>query len=228
MQLLASGRAGGRLPSLVPCLLFGLVLGLGACSSTPPPSPPPLPPSSPSAAPFAAEDASRSRIKPGWAFREQAVAAAHPLAADAGLQILRAGGSAVDAAVAVQAVLTLVEPQSSGIGGGALLMHWDGREAQAWDGRETAPAAGDPRAFLRPDGSPVPGGEAVFGGRAVGVPGVLPMLQAVHAEHGRLPWASLFEPAIRLAEDGFALGERLHTLLQSNLHLRREGVVRGD
>ncbi len=212
-------------------LAAGLLLGLAACATAPmsvlpapAPGTRPAPPAE--AASFAAEGASRSATKPGWAFRRQGVAAAHPQAADAGLAMLRAGGSAVDAAVAVQAVLTLVEPQSSGIGGGALLMLWDGRAVQAWDGRETAPAAADPRAFLRADGTSVPAGEAVVGGRAVGVPGVLPMLQAVHREHGRLRWSQLFEPAIALAESGFLVGERLHTLLQSNESLRRDPQAR--
>ena len=210
MRLLAAG------------LGLGLSLGLAACATAPPPAAAPAP----AAASFAAEGASRSQAKPGWTFRRQGVAAAHPLAAEAGLAILRAGGSAVDAAVAVQAVLTLVEPQSSGIGGGAFLLHWDGRKVQAWDGRETAPAAVDARAFLHADGTPVPAAEAVFGGRAVGVPGVLPMLEAAHRLHGRLPWANLFEPAIKLAEDGFLVGERLHTLLQSNLQLRQDAQAR--
>ena len=196
------------------------IAALAACAASGPISLPAA--SKPDPASFAAEGASRSTAKAGWSFTRQAVAAAHPLAADAGLAMLRAGGRAIDAAVAVQAVLSLVEPQSSGIGGGALLLHWDGRSVQAWDGRETAPAAADPRAFLRPDGEPVSPADAIFGGRAVGVPGVLPMLQAAHREHGALPWAQLFEPAIRLAEQGFPLGERLHTLLQSNIHLRQD------
>ena len=186
----------------------------------------PVATSTPDPASFAAEGASRSTVKAGWSFTRQAVAAAHPLAADAGLAMLRAGGHAIDAAVAVQAVLTLVEPQSSGIGGGALLLHWDGRSVQAWDGRETAPAAAGPLDFLRPDGTPVPSAEAIFGGRAVGVPGVLPMLQAAHREYGVLPWAQLFEPAVRLAEQGFPLGERLYTLLQSNSQLRQDPQAR--
>ncbi len=203
-------------------LAAGLLLGLAACATAPTtPVAPPAP-----AANFAAEGASRTQAKPGWVFRRQGVAAAHPLAAEAGLAMLRAGGAAIDAAVAVQAVLTLVEPQSSGIGGGAFLLHWDGRDVQAWDGRETAPAAADPRAFLRADGTPVSAAEAVAGGRAVGVPGVLPMLESAHRLHGRLPWASLFEPAIRLADEGFLIGERLHTLLRTNVQLRQDAQAR--
>ncbi|MFN6954686.1 MAG: gamma-glutamyltransferase [Acetobacteraceae bacterium] len=138
------------------------------------------------------------------------IAAAHPLAAEAGLAMLRAGGTALDAAIAAQMVLTLVEPQSSGIGGGALLLHRDAasRAIAAWDGRETAPAAATPGLFLR-DGRPMPFFDAVVGGRSVGVPGAVRMLEAAHRAHGRLPWAALFEPAIRLAEQGFAVSPRL-------------------
>jgi len=163
--------------------------------------------------------------KPGWATQRFAVAAANPLATDAGYQVLRAGGSAVDAAVAVQMVLTLVEPQSSGIGGGAFLLHWDGREVKAYDGRETAPAAADERLFLKPDGKPMAFYDAVVGGRAVGVPGTLRMLELAHRRHGRLPWATLFEPAIRLAQDGFPISPRLHALLRKDPHLRRDPVA---
>jgi gamma-glutamyltranspeptidase/glutathione hydrolase len=154
------------------------------------------------------------------------VAAAHPLAADAGHEMLQAGGSALDAAIAAQMVLALVEPQSSGIGGGAFLMHWDGAEVQAWDGRETAPTAAGERLFLAPDGRPLPFGEAVFGGRAVGTPGAVKMLEAAHRRHGRLPWSRLFEPAIVLAERGFAVGPRLHGQLLADPHLRRDALAR--
>ncbi len=142
------------------------------------------------------------------------VVASHPLAAEAGQAMLRAGGSAVDAAIAVQAVLTLVEPQSSGIGGGAFLLHWDpaARELAAWDGRETAPAAARGDLFLR-DGRPMDFFDAVVGGRAVGVPGVVRMLEEAHRAHGKLPWAELFAPAIRLAEEGFDVSPRLAQLL---------------
>ncbi len=142
------------------------------------------------------------------------VVASHPLAAEAGQAMLRAGGSALDAAIAIQAVLTLVEPQSSGIGGGAFLLHWNptNRELAAWDGRETAPAAARGDLFLR-DGRPMEFLDAIIGGRAVGVPGVMRMLEAAHREHGTLPWAELFAPAIRLAEEGFAVSPRLARLL---------------
>ena len=110
------------------------------------------PPTVNAAAPLMPEGASGYTAKPGWAVSRFAVAAANPLATEAGFQVLKAGGSAVDAAVAVQMVLALVEPQSSGIGGGAFLLHWDGQALAAWDGRETAPAAADERLFLGPDG----------------------------------------------------------------------------
>ena len=164
--------------------------------------------------------------KPGWTARRQMVAAANPLATDAGHQMLRAGGSALDAAIAAQMVLTLVEPQSSGIGGGALLMHFDGRRTDAWDGRETAPAAADEQMFLGADGRPQAYGDAVFGGRAVATPGVVKMLEAAHRVHGSLPWAQLFEPAIALAEQGFAISPRLHGLMQADRLLRRDALAR--
>jgi gamma-glutamyltranspeptidase / glutathione hydrolase len=160
------------------------------------------------------ERATGYTAKAGWSFKHQAVAAAHPLAAAAGYQMLLAGGSAVDAAVAVQMVLALVEPQSSGIGGGAFLLHWDGQNVQAWDGRETAPAAADEALFVQADGRPMPMRQAIVGGRAVGVPGAVRMLEAAHRQHGRLPWARLFQPAIRLAEQGFPVGQRMHRQLQ--------------
>jgi gamma-glutamyltranspeptidase / glutathione hydrolase len=174
----------------------------------------------------APEAASGHSDKPGWSARRFMVAAANPLAAEAGYRILKAGGSAVDAAIAVQMVLALVEPQASGIGGGAFLMHWDGRNVQVWDGRETAPAAVDDRLFLRPDGKPMPFREALIGGRAVGVPGAVRMLEAVHAAHGRLPWAALFEPAITLAEQGFRISPRLYTLALRDTALQRDAQAR--
>ena len=198
-------------------------LVLAACASPPPGA---APSQAAAAVPPMPEAASGFTARAGWHARRQAVAAANPLASDAGIAILRAGGSAIDAAIAVQMVLGLVEPQSSGIGGGAFLMHWDGRRVQAFDGRETAPAAADERLFLGADGKPMPFQQAVFGGRSVGVPGALAMLQAAHRQHGRLPWAQLFEPALRLAEQGFEVSPRLHTLLQSDAHLRRDAAAK--
>jgi gamma-glutamyltranspeptidase/glutathione hydrolase len=144
------------------------------------------------------------------------IAAANPDAVDAGLEMLRAGGSAADAAVAVQLVLNLVEPQSSGIGGGAFLLHHDGasKEVIAYDGRETAPAAATEELFLRVDKTPMRFVDAVVGGRSVGTPGTVALLAAVHESHGRLPWKDLFAPAIALAENGFTVNQRLAGSLQ--------------
>jgi gamma-glutamyltranspeptidase/glutathione hydrolase len=156
------------------------------------------------------------------------VAAAHPLATEAGLEILRAGGSAVDAAVAVQLVLGLVEPQSSGIGGGAFLLHWSEKEhrVRSYDGRETAPAAAREDRFLDAEGEPLEFMSAVASGRSVGVPGALRMLELAHRRHGKLPWARLFEPAIRLAESGFPVSPRLHSLLERDRLLRLDAAAR--
>ena len=163
--------------------------------------------------------------KPGWATEKFAVAAANPLATDAGYQVLKAGGSAVDAAIAVQMVLTLVEPQSSGIGGGAFLLHSNGKVVEAYDGRETAPAAADEKLFLGADGKPVPFYDGVVGGRSVGVPGTVRMLEMAHKQHGKLPWATLFQPAITLAEGGFKVSARLHTLVKADAHLKKDPVA---
>ncbi|UII72243.1 gamma-glutamyltransferase [Pseudomonas sp. HN11] len=143
-------------------------------------------------------------------------AAANPLAAEAGREMLRQGGSAIDAAIAMQAVLTLVEPQSSGIGGGAFIMLWDGKNVQAYDGRETAPAGATERLFLKADGTPMAFTDAQMGGRSVGTPGVLRALEMAHKKSGHLQWAKLFEPAIRLSEQGFAISPRLHSLIAAD------------
>lgn len=142
------------------------------------------------------------------------VVAAHPEASKAGHTILAAGGSALDAAVAVQAALTVVEPQSSGIGGGAFLMYWDASEQKlyAYDGRETAPAAAKPELFMK-GGEKMNFVEAVVGGRSVGAPGVLAMLAKAHEAHGKRPWSQLFGPAKVLAAEGFEITPRLHSLL---------------
>ena len=197
-----------------------LAAGLAGCSGLPIASMPSLP--LPFSAPTQPEGASGFTPKPGWTTSTFAVAAAHPLATEAGLRMLKAGGSAVDAAVAVQMVLALVEPQSSGIGGGAFLLHSNGRAVQAFDGRETAPAAADDKLFIGADGKPLEFYDAVVGGRSVGAPGVVSMLALAHAEHGRLPWAQLFSPAIDLADNGFAVGARLHTLLRDEKYLRND------
>jgi gamma-glutamyltranspeptidase/glutathione hydrolase len=142
------------------------------------------------------------------------------LAADAGREMLRRGGSAIDAAIAMQAVLTLVEPQSSGIGGGALIVLWDGQSVRTYDGRETAPAGATEKLFLQADGQPMPFTQAQIGGRSVGTPGVLRALELAHRKHGRLPWAQLFEPAIHLAEHGFVISPRLHRLIAADSSIR--------
>ena len=149
------------------------------------------------------------------------VSAANPFAARAGLEILRRGGSAVDAAIAVQMVLNVGEPQSSGIGGGAFLLHFDAatRKVMSYDGRETAPAAATPALFLTKSGAPLGFFDALVGGRAVGVPGVVRMLALAHEKHGVLPWRDLFATAITLSEEGFAISPRLHMLVASDRFL---------
>ena len=155
--------------------------------------------------------------KPNAAWRAGAmVAAANPLAVDAGLEVLRQGGSAVDAAIAVQAVLGLVEPQSSGIGGGAFLLHYSAAtgDVVAYDGREIAPRGATPELFLDAEGKPLPFFKAQKSGRSTGVPGAVAMLEMAHRELGRLPWGASWQPAIRLASNGFPVPPRLAILLR--------------
>jgi gamma-glutamyltranspeptidase/glutathione hydrolase len=139
------------------------------------------------------------------------IAAANPYATEAGAKILRAGGSAVDAAIAIQAVLSLVEPESSGLAGGAFMMHFDPLSGaiEAYDGRETAPMGATAELFLDEEGNPLPFLEAMIGGSSVGTPGVVKMLWLAHEDHGKLQWAELFKPAIKLAEEGFAVPPKL-------------------
>jgi gamma-glutamyltranspeptidase/glutathione hydrolase len=209
---------GAIAPMKARATLVSLCL-LAACAA------PPAPPFD-YTVPTLPEGPSGTTAKPGWSASRFMVAAANPLATDAGYQILKAGGNALDAAIAVQMVLALVEPQSSGIGGGAFLLHWDGQALAAWDGRETAPAAATERLFLQPDGKPMPFREAVVGGRAVGAPGTVRMLESAHREHGRLPWAALFRPAITLAEQGFPMSPRLHTQLKAETALKGDAQAR--
>ena len=193
---------------------------LAACASSSPTSP--FAYTAPTQQP---EGSSGFTPKPGWASTQFAVAAANPLATDAGYQILKAGGSAIDAAIAVQMVLTLVEPQSSGIGGGAFLLHSNGRAVEAFDGRETAPAAADEKLFLGADGKPIPFYEGVVGGRSVGTPGTVRMLEMAHQQYGKLPWAQLFSPAIKLADNGFKVSARLNTLLKDEKYLKNDATA---
>ncbi len=146
------------------------------------------------------------------------VAAANPLAVEAGYEILKNGGTAADAMIAVQLILNLVEPQSSGIGGGAFLLYHDAEtgETTAYDGRETAPMAADGTLFLGEDGEPLGFWDAVVGGRSVGTPGTLRLMEAVHQDHGALPWKGLFQAAIDLSEEGFEVSPRLAGLLEGS------------
>nr|WP_219733268.1 gamma-glutamyltransferase [Pseudomonas sp. GW456-L13] len=197
-----------RLPTLV---LLASALTLAACHNA---SVPTLPLAPESASGF------RTDLKTQHADKYMA-AAANPLAAEAGREMLRRGGSAIDAAIAMQAVLTLVEPQSSGIGGGALIVLWDGKAVRTYDGRETAPAGATEKLFLQANGQPMGFTQAQIGGRSVGTPGVLRALELAHQKHGRLPWAQLFEPAIQLAEQGFAISPRLHRLIAADSSMPR-------
>ncbi len=150
--------------------------------------------------------------------RPMVVAAANPVAVDAGMAVLKKGGDAVDAAIAVQAMLGLVEPQSSGLGGGAFLLRYDAktRKIEVYDGRETAPNAANDKMFLDIDGKPINRGVAMTSGRATGIPGVVAMLKLAHDEHGKLPWSQLFDDAAKRAEIGFIVGPRLDKFVHGN------------
>jgi gamma-glutamyltranspeptidase / glutathione hydrolase len=147
------------------------------------------------------------------------VAVANPLAAEAGLKVLKAGGSAADAAVAIQAMLGLVEPQSSGLGGGGFLNYYDAatRTVTAYNGRETAPSGATPDMFLGPDGKPLGILDAVVSGRATGAPGAVAVLALAQKEHGVLPWGGLFNDVIRTAEEGFSISPRLNRMIGLNM-----------
>jgi gamma-glutamyltranspeptidase/glutathione hydrolase len=151
------------------------------------------------------------RVPAGLAAPQAMVAAAHPLAVEAGLEMLRRGGTAVDAAIAVQMVLGVVEPHASGIGGGGFLLHYDAGSGAVtvYDGRETAPAGAAPTMFLNSEGKPLGFFAAVASGISVGVPGLLSMLEVAHKEHGKLAWQELFQPAIETARSGFPAPPRL-------------------
>ncbi len=178
---------------------------------------------------LAAPEAESERVEREAAYAKRfMVAAADPRAVDAGLEMLRAGGSAADAAIAAQLVLGLVEPQSSGLGGGAFALTWSekARRVRSFDARETAPAAARPERFLDRHGNPEEFMRAVASGRSVGVPGVPRLLEALHRAHGRLPWARLFAPAMRLAEAGFEKTPRLARQLEHEALLRADPAAR--
>jgi gamma-glutamyltranspeptidase/glutathione hydrolase len=190
---------------------FSLIFLLAGCVAAPPGATP---------------DPDRPWI--GQTYRDQAVSVSHPLAARAALDILNEGGGAVDAAIAAQMVMTLVEPQSSGIGGGGFLVRLDSRthSIETYDGRETAPASARQDMFLDARGTPIPYRDAILGGRAVGVPGVIRMLEMAHREHGRLPWARLFQAAIRLSRDGFPVSDRLARQIAGDRHLAKVAAAK--
>ena len=146
------------------------------------------------------------------------VAAANPLAVDAGVKVLRSGGSAVDAAVAVQTVLGLVEPQSSGLGGGSYMLYYDAktRQTTSYDGRETAPAGATPDMFFGPDGKPLSHMAGILTGRSTGVPGAVAMLALAQKQHGSKPWRELFGAAEHLADDGFIVSPRLAGMIKGH------------
>ena len=182
-----------RRPSRPALCLLGLFvpLAIAACASPTPPAP---------------------RATDGVGM----VAAADPRAVDAGLEMLKKGGSATDAAIATMAVLGLVEPQSAGLGGGAFLLNYDraSKDIDAYDGRERAPMGATANLFLGADGKPLPYRDAVWSGLSTGAPSMIAMFEKAHADHGRLPWRDLFEPAIKLAEEGFIIAPRLAGFLR--------------
>lgn len=161
------------------------------------------------------EASSGFAAKPLVTAKHHMVVAANPLAAEAGLEMLRKGGTAIDAAIATQMVLNLVEPQSSGLGGGAFILYWRAADKTltSFDGRETAPEAATPDLFLDANGKPLPREQAMASGLSVGAPGVLAALAAAHDRFGKLPWPDLFQPAIKLAREGFPISPRLGKLL---------------
>nr|WP_257098920.1 gamma-glutamyltransferase [Pseudovibrio flavus] len=163
----------------------------------------------------APEAATSLQQAPVTSAKEFMVVAANPYASMAGFEILKAGGNAIDAMVAVQLTLGLVEPQSSGIGGGAFLMYYDAvaGEITSYDGRETAPMAATPTLFQNDDGEPLKFWDAVVGGRSVGTPGTMRLIHDTHAKYGKLPWARVVEPAAILAQEGFEVSPRLNQLI---------------
>lgn len=162
------------------------------------------------------EAASGMKEQKGGSAASFMVAAANPIAVQAGYNAIKAGGNALDAAFATQLVLNLVEPQSSGIGGGAFVLYWDNKDKKiyAYDGRETAPATATEGRFLKSNGEAMLRNEAIIGGKSVGVPGLLRMMELAHKAHGEISWSTLFSPAIEVAANGFELSPRLFRLLE--------------
>lgn len=209
--MLQSNRSGLRRPLLARAISALTLSALVAATPLPALAKPmPMP------AKTAAPAKPAARVQSG-ASAHAMVAAANPLAVAAGMRVLKAGGSAVDAAVAIQAVLGLVEPQSSGLGGGSFMVFYDAKthKVSAYDGRETAPAGANPKQFMHPDGTAMSYAEAVTGGQSSGVPGAIAMLDMAQKEHGKLPWKMLFGPAHQLATEGFIVSPRLASMITS-------------
>jgi gamma-glutamyltranspeptidase/glutathione hydrolase len=226
---IASDRRGSRFASLLACVAWAWAQALQPASAQAP-LPAPSASSRPAADAPTQPEGPSPRAGRGSAEAQRWMAVtAHPLATSAAQDIIERGGSAVDAAIAAQMMLTLVEPQSSGIGGGGFLLHYDPGTHQvvAFDGRETAPHSVREDIFMTAEGRPSSFHEAAVGGLAVGAPGLVAMLAQAHREHGRLAWPDLFEPAIRAAQQGFPVSERLHTLVAQDRFLARDPVARG-
>lgn len=223
-----SPRRAPRLPRLAACLTACLVVTLfAACASKPAPEPDPVDPVDKyDMTPAVPDLGSQWTDKPGWTSPTDMIITSHPLATAAGRFILKEGGNAVDAAIAAQLVLALVEPQASGLGGGGFLLYADGQDAKSYDGRETAPAGVSTEMFYGPNGALIPLYQGLIGGRTVGVPGLLRMLELAYREHGHLPWARLFVPAIRLAQNGFPIDEALAARIAADPYLRRDPTAR--
>lgn len=201
-----------RLSPFARISVAALLLGgaLSGCDQSPPASKSPSSDAQPHSDANTADPSLAAEEEKRWF-----VAAANPLATQAGADILRRGGSAVDAAIAVQAVLGLVEPQSSGLGGGAFMVYFDPQTGtlETFDGREVAPMSATPERFLTADGEPMKFLDAVVGGLSVGVPGAVRMLEMAHAEYGQMNWAEPWQGAIALADEGFPISPRLNSLL---------------
>ncbi len=201
----AVALAGALLP--IAAVAFALALPADAASMAVPPAPP-------TRAHVGIDPAAQGRL-----YAHDVIVTANPLATLAGYRVLQAGGNAADAAIAVQAVLGLVEPQSSGLGGGGFITFYDAHRHRvlAYDGRESAPAGATPDMFEDAKGAPLPFFRTVLSGRSCGVPGAIAALARLQHEHGRLPWWGLFAEAERLARDGFTVSPRLAGMISSPL-----------